>query len=519
MALVKLPSGGYGIPFHPFTGIDLRSDPKYRKAGKFHSTFNFVPYKRGALAKRKGTTILNSVAWTNVTKVPFGMRFYPTGGTAKKLVYVNKAAGDEIGQVHDTTGAYTALTGLPALTANKRANACTFGETQAAYFGNDANGIIKSTDGVAGAALTGTHIPAACYMANTPYYDRLVAFHGKRVPYTRTNLDNDWSDPTTGNPQYVWVNHPEDISAVFTPGPYKSDAGYISKLYICTPTSTWVKHLDFGDNLGPVQIHDTAGISNVNTVASIDKGAIGMGTETVWAFPLDGLPVDIGQDLGDTIKNLSFANKLLCGAAYHDGFYKLFGPFSGTSTTWEYWADVRGLLGSGSRYPVEWYGPMARLDFNIRSMFSQVQSPDTGELFALSGSEGRIYATEAAAFVDGSGDGSIIAPYVEVYDYKLPGLSEVGVNGIMVGAEQTRLRESFTMVLLGNGASFNITSTALVDCVGGMQPEYIVTTIRPSSDRQRARSVYLKLTENMLSTPLAFTLKELWLLVQPFGRL
>ena len=529
---MRLSSGGESIPFHPFTGIDLRNDPMYRKKGKVSQTLNLVAHTRGVLSPRNGTIALNAVAWTDVTAVPFGLRFYPTGGTRKKLVYVNKAAGDEIGRVDDTTGAYTALTGLPVLAANKRANAVVFGEVSAAYFANDTNGIIKTTDGIAGAALTGTQIPAACYIAHTPYYDRLIAFHGKRVLYSRTNLDTNWSDPVSGIAQFVWINHPENITAVFTPGPYKSDSGYIGKLYICTPTSTWVQHLDFGSGQ-LVQIHDTAGVAAPRTLVTTDKGAIGLGTDTVWLFPLDGLPVDIGQDLGTLYPRR--ADKTKSCAAYHEGFYKLclyVGSFA-LNPVHEYWADLRGVLGSGTRYPVQWYGPMIRgywiypptNDLIFSCLFTQPQSPDSGELFACSGINGKFYQETFSATDDGRIFTNDVKCEVTIDKYQHPRFEAFGINGVTVGMEQTVATKEISASFLvdSNRIKFGESRTATRVSSPGSVPEYIKTVIRPTTVRLKgdSTSVTVSFTNTAANSDVyrSLSLLDLSLLIQPFGRI
>ena len=293
----RLAEGGVAIMASPFLGLDLRNDPKAVRPGSVLLSQNFVPYNAQIFSKRKGTTFRNAVVWTDVLRASWATRYYVSSSVRKTIVAANKAAGDVIGQVDDATGDFTALTGMPGVAAYTRWRGWVAWEVPKRYLGNNTGteGILVTDDGVTVTQLAGTDIPAKGFPAG-PYFDRLLCFTGKRVYYSRTNLFTDWTDPTTSNPQYLLLIGDEEIEAVFLPGPDRTEVGYNGRLYICTPTSTWVHQRDFDGSAGEPnssfsKIHERAGVAGFNTVAWTDHGCVGMGVDNIWFFPVNGLPV------------------------------------------------------------------------------------------------------------------------------------------------------------------------------------------------------------------------------------
>jgi hypothetical protein len=403
----------------PWTGLDLRNDPKALRPGSVLLSQKFIPYVSQIFQKRRGSVFVNATPWAGVTGVPFAKRFYLNATSGKTIVAVRKAAVDEIGVVTDATGVYTALTGLPALAAGQTWRGAVAGEVTGLYLGNNhgTDGILVTLDGISIANVTGTGIPAKGFPAG-PYFDRLLCYTGKRVYYSRTNLFTDWTNPTTSSPQYLFVDESEDIEAVFTPGPDKTEVGYNGRLYICTPTSTWVHQRDF-DGSGGVpssafsKIHERAGVAGADTLAWTDHGCIGMGVDNVWFFPIDGLPVPIGYEIEPVIKAVPAAYRNRCRGIFYRGFYILAYVRPGmTYADRELWCDLRafqpayaawrsGIDSPAASQGIQWHGPMVRDQLSIGCLMGQTQVPDQNELFAFSATEGRMLQWETEIYSDG----------------------------------------------------------------------------------------------------------------------
>jgi hypothetical protein len=415
----KLAEGGYAVMSSPWVGLDLRADPKQARPGSLLLSQNFVPYSSQVFSKRKGTLHVNASPWADVLSVPWATRFYLGSGAKKTVVAVTKAAGDVLGQVDDTTGAFTALTGMPAVGASQRWSGTVAGEVPTLYMADNysTNGILYTTDGVAVAQLAGTGIPAKGFMAE-PYFDRLLCYTGKRVYYSRTNLYTNWTNPDSGNSQYLLVMGDEDIEAVFMPGPMDTEVGYGGRLYVCTPTSTWVHLRDFDGSDGSpnsafTKIHERAGIAGFKTIAWTDQGCVGMGTNNIWWFPITGLPQPIGYEVESIIEAIPSAYRSLCSAIFWKGFYILSYVRPGmTYPDRELWCDMRtfqpayaayrsGLDTPAAAQGIVWHGPMVREGIGIGSFVLRSQVPDEGELYAYGAAEGRAMQLETDIYTDG----------------------------------------------------------------------------------------------------------------------
>ena len=463
--------------------------------------------------------------------VPFALRYYKDSTSRFKLACVQKDAGDEIGVVDDTTGAFTALTGMPSVGGNKRWRGVVAGEQPAAYFGNNysSDGILVTSDGVNIAKLTGTQIPDHGFVGG-PYFDRLLSWEGKGLSYSRNNDPTNWSNPDTGNQMWLFVNHAEDIEAVFTPGPAKTDVGFLGKLYVCTPTSTWVHQLDFDQSGGATStrftcIHERAGVSSFNTVAWTDRGAVGMGVDDVWIFPLDGLPVPIGGEIVDIIKAIPSAYRTLCSATFRDGFYMLTYVRPGQTTPdREVWADLRAFTISGTAKYITWWGPMVRENIKIGCWMPQTQQPDERELFAFAADEGRCMQCEADVFTDNSEPMKSIAETVDLGEGSPTRKIGAGVIlGIYVSDnDSVILSGSYDEGGAGATKTVSISSTAPrfdvatwdTATFGGAL--YSLKNVRWGVPRPCGSKVRLTVTH---SSAQAVAIKELWPVFHPMGRI
>jgi len=440
------------------------------------------------------------------------------------LAYVNKASGDQIGQVEESTGAFIPLGGLPALSANKRCRGTVFGEMVAAYFGNDADGILVTRDGETIDQLVGTQIPTACYVGG-PFFDRLLAWHGKRLFYTRTNVDNDFSDPTTGNQQYILVNHSEDISVAFTPGPDRTEVGFMGKLYVCTPTSTWAKLGDFGTGTF-TKIHETAGISAPNTLAWTDRGAVGLGIDDVWIFPLDGLPVAIGGAIKPILEDIPKAYRERCAGVFRRGFYYLSLVRPGqTNPDVEYVCDLRNFNANKSDQGIYWIGPIVRgtSGKGIACYVYQSQTPDEQELLGFGASEGRVTLLEdEGTYLD---YGEAMTSILESPDLDGGTPTVKGFPGCLVGAYTSGADQVTIECLVNEAISGGEVTARFGEATGYFDESYfdesyfasteyaLVTKLflqRPTGSKGRLRVTHTSNQE--------LSIKELYLRVEPFGR-
>ncbi len=529
----KLASGGVAFDSNPFVGVDLRADPKYVRPGTLLTAQNWLPYQTGVASKRKGTTFLNATAWASVNRIPFALRYYVNSSTRYKLACANLNAGDAIYSVNDATGALTALTGMPAVGANKLWRGAIWGESPAAYFGNGnaGDGILKTSNGTSIAALTGTQIPTEGHVGG-PYFDRGLAWYQKRLYYTRANNFTDWSNPDTGNKMYMFVQHPEDISAVFSPGPDRSDVQY-RRLFICTPTSTWLHLQDFDQGVGTPTatfgtIHETAGVASFNTVAWTDRGAIGMGVDNVWLFPFSGAPIPIGYEIQSAIRAIPAAYRTRCSATYWNGFYILSYVRNGqTSPDREYWADLRQFVESSIYSPVvnngiTWHGPMIRANIGLGCFMVQSQNPDENELFAFGAAEGRCMQLETDVYTDNL---VTMTSILETADLGLA-VGTKTVEGYIIGTyivesdsllveasvDEGRSVASQTISLTASGARFD-TAVFGTDTWAGA---FYDINEGHFDDRPEGNKVRLKVTH---TNPQAIAIKELSAVMHLFGRI
>lgn len=529
----KLASGGTAFDAHPFLGVDLRADPKYIRPGTLLTEQNFVPYQTGIAAKRKGTAFLNATAWANINRVRFGLRYYVNSSTRYKLACLNRDAGDQIARVNDASGEITVLTGMPSVGANTLWRGAVLGESPAAYFGNGnaGDGILTTSNGTSIAALTGTQIPTEGHVGG-PYFDRMLCWYQKRLLYSRANNFTNWSNPDTGNSMYIFVQHPEDITAAFQPGPDRSDVAY-RRLYICTPTSTFIHLQDFDQGQGtPVatfgNIHETCGIASFNTLAWTDRGAIGMGVDNVWLFPFAGPPIPIGYEIQSAIRAIPAAYRSRCCATYWNGFYILSYVRAGqTSPDREYWADLRQFVESSIYSPVvnngiTWHGPMIRSSFGLGCFMVQSQNPDENELFAFGAAEGRCMQLETDIYTDG---GAQMVSVLETSDLGLAVGSKT-VEGYIVGTyitdtdsiqveasvDEGRSVATQTVTLTASGARFD-TAVFGTDTWGGA---FYDINEGHFDDRPEGNKVRLKLTHTL---PQAIAIKELSAVMHLFGRI
>lgn len=400
-----------------------------------------------------------------------------------------------------------------------------FGESPTAYFGNDADGIIMVRFGSEASQLTGTQIPAKCYVGG-PFYDRLLGWHGKRLYYTRTNIPDDFSDPDTGNQQYLLVQHPEDITIAFTPGPDRTEIGFMGKLYVCTPTSTWIKNQDFGSGY-LTKIHETAGVAAMNSVAWTDRGAVGLGINDVWLFPIDGSPIAIGGQIKPVLEDIPSAQLHRCSGVFRNGFYQLSITQAGQGDpNIEYWCDLRAYNANRGDKGIYWIGPIIRGSSGkgIECFLYQSQAPDALELMAFSSQDGRMVRCEDdTTYLD---YGETMTSILETADINGGTPMAKAFTGLVAGfyvsehdlvTAETIIDDtlSSTVHSLSIGAESAKWDEAIWDLSAFAGPHYYLVPKlfinRPAGSTGRLRLTQIADQE--------FSLKELYLTVEPFGRI
>ena len=190
-----------------FRGVSRLSDQQSISRRQLWNAQNLWAPNRGIAETRPGS------ARFNASEVSGGkgrniIRYYPSGGTARKIAAFNIAAADALYYGVDATGVLTEITGATALSANKQWLFSIF--QGVLYAGNATEVIQKSSNGTTRADIGGSPAPPVAYPG--PVYRSRLTFFGnsttpKRFYYTDTFTENTPAD------NYVTIEHPEDISA------------------------------------------------------------------------------------------------------------------------------------------------------------------------------------------------------------------------------------------------------------------------------------------------------------------
>ncbi|MFH2074222.1 MAG: hypothetical protein ABIJ57_02570, partial [Pseudomonadota bacterium] len=353
---------------------------------------NFYPNARGIAEVRLGSTRYNSAAYTNASRGRAIIRYYPAGGTKRKIAALNVTTNDIIVYGNDSDNTLNAITGGTALTANKDF----FFEVYQAglYSGNATEYIQKTTNGTTKADVT--TLPKG--YPGPVYRNRLLVWGVtgalKRVYYTDT-----FAETCDILNQYRTIEHPEDVSGVAVFG-RDEDRGVFGDLAIFTPTSTWIQKGDFGmllDGSDPFdRATDRLGCPSPHSLVDTPYGLIGMGYDgsldlVVFMIPVGGnRPIIISEPIR-TIEAPPAGYRNLASAVFYKGFYRLsFVPSGATTPTREWWADLRGFRTDGKvdNLGIDWWGPMAGRA--IGGYAVQADTGDANELIAVDGAAGYI---------------------------------------------------------------------------------------------------------------------------------
>lgn len=379
-----------------FRGVNRREDRQGISRRELYDATNFFPATRGIAETRLGSARFNG------TEVSGGIgraiaRYYPVGGTRRKIAAFNIAGGDALYYGTDATGAMTEMTGPTALTANKQ---WLFAEFQGNFYAGNATEVIqKSTNGTTRTDIGGSPALFIGYPAG-PYRSRLLAFGNpttpKRIAYTDTFTENAPAD------NYIAIEHHEDPAAVHVFG-RDEDKGVFGDLAIFTPTSTWIVRGDFKDLAGGYSLEAVEGrLGTLSPLSFTDTpyGLIGLGYDgstdiVVIMIPHGGSRPIIISDQIRSIESLPRAYRNLANAVYFNGFYRLsFVPSGQTVPNREWWADLRYMDGRARDLNIGWWGPMTGR--NIGVMAVQLGSGDANELIAVDSNGGFINTLDGA---------------------------------------------------------------------------------------------------------------------------
>lgn len=379
-----------------FRGVSRLGDQQSISRRQLWQAQNFWAPGRGVAETRPGSARFNS------SEISGGkgrniVRYYPSGGTARKIAAFNLAGGDKLYYGTDATGALSEITGATSLSANKQWLFSQFSGNF--YAGNATEAIQKSANGTTRADIGGSPVPPVAYPG--PVYRSRLCFFGnanfpKRWYYTDTFTENVPAD------SYVVIEHPEDISAGAVYG-RDDDQGVFGDLAIFTPSSTWIVRGDFKDIAGGYSLEratDRLGCPSPLSLVDTPYGLAGLGYDATTDLVAFMIPVGYGRPviISDAIRNVETIPRQyrnLANAVYIDGWYRLsFVPSGGTVPNKEWWADLRGYSPNRPDFGIEWWGPMNGR--NIGAAMVQTEGSDANELIAVDANAGYVNTLDPA---------------------------------------------------------------------------------------------------------------------------
>lgn len=444
-----------------FRGVNRLGDQQSISRRQLWQAQNLWAPGRGIAETRLGAARFNS------SEISGGKgrniaRYYPAGGTARKIAAFNIAAGDTLYYGTDATGALTEITGATALSANKQ---WLFSIFQGVFYAGNATEVVqKSSNGTTRSDIGGSPAPPLGYPG--PVYRSRLTFFGqaaspKRFYYTDTFSENVPAD------NYVVIEHPEDISAAAVYG-RDDDQGVFGDLAIFTPSSTWIVRSDFKDIAGGYsldRVTDRLGCPSPLALVDTPYGLFGLGYDATTDFVAFMIPVGYGRPVvvSDAIRNLETmprAYRNLASAIFIDGWVRIsFVPSGQTVPTKEWWADLRGFNPNKPDYGIEWWGPMTGR--NIGATMVQSEASDANELIAVDANAGYVNTLDGAGVWKDFG-----TAYTAILETKaLDGGDPIYMKtlaGFLLGAKPTTDENVSTRSIIDEGASV-ITETVEMD--------------------------------------------------------
>ena len=435
-----------------FRGVNRVGDQQSISRRELWQAQNFWAPGRGVAETRLGSARFNS------SEVSGGVgrniaRYYPSGGTARKIAAFNIAGGDKLYYGTDATGVLSEITGATALSATKQWLFSQFSGNF--YAGNATEAIQKSANGTTRADIGGSPAPPVAYPG--PVYRSRLTFFGeaanpKRLWYTDTFTENVPAD------SYIFIEHPEDISAAAVFG-RDDDQGVFGDLAIFTPSSTWIIRSDFKDIAGGYSLDratDRLGCPSPLSLVDTPYGLVGLGYDATGDLVVFMIPVGYGRPvvISDRIRNIETLPRQyrnLANAIFIDGWYRLsFVPSGGTVPNKEWWADLRGYNSNKPDYGVEWWGPMNGR--NIGAMMVQSEGSDANELIAVDANAGYVNTLDPAAVWQDFG-----TAYTAILETKaLDGGDPIYMKtmaGFILGAKPTADENVSTRAVVDEGAA------------------------------------------------------------------
>ncbi len=308
------------------------------------------------------------------------------------------AAGTNVSAMNDTDGTWTVIRGTQ--TFDTPTNVVTWGSLNKMYVSNGVDVPFEIDN-----TLTATDLSAApdLTLILIPYRDRLLSCDRTNPSYIQWCGAAYDTSTWTSTSDAIRVPGPGSIEVMSNHSISNTSTGYDAQIFVAKPTSCYLfsgSNLDtasdtFNVRLDPIGGPTQVGCVSPNTVRNTPKGTIFLGSDgQVYLLPFGSAQVvAIGhkiqsqrRDAINGTESIPFTYLHKAAAIYHDGFYKLTFPISGsTFNSIQYWLDV-DRLGEDQdevRHFGPWYGPMTGMNISIFCL--QNGSSDDGRLLGGEG--------------------------------------------------------------------------------------------------------------------------------------
>ena len=333
-----------------------------------------------------------------------GHRFYYQTTSKARLAVWNK----HLFSVSDTGGLTTLTNGL---TADKDGHFETWSITDAAYYCNEADGLVKVDNTLTLTTVTGTNIPSTPKMAK-PFLDRLFAIQDAVVVASNPRVDTVFATTGSSWSAYRPVGSGGRPTALHLHSLTGQQGDPLAELLIFQAGSvTALTGSDFGDDVtqanppngwdARLRLLDpsigTESPYSITTVPGLGTFWFTQHNNVAWLPFNEATPRLIGDRLvslnrtdvnGIQLVNTTSRKQVVM--FYHDRYLKLCIPVNATYANVQYWLDVRSLQNdlNGQQSPQRgfvWYGPM--LGQNIGRAWVEDRNGDPEDLMVLEGDQ------------------------------------------------------------------------------------------------------------------------------------
>ncbi len=368
-------------------GIDLWDSLENMHDGEAVITQNMI-YRKG-IQSRFGNALHFGIEVSTPNPIVGLHRFY-YDVNEKTLI---AASGTNVSSMNDTDGTWTVIRATQ--TFDTPTNMVTWGSLNKMYVSNGVD-IAFSIDN----ALADTDLSAAPDLTwmLLPYRDRLLSIDRTNPSYIQWCGAAYDTTTWTSTADAIRVPGPGAIEVIANHSISNTSTGYDAQVFVAKPTSCYLfsgTNLDpasdtFNVRLDPIGGPTAVGCVSPNTVRNTPKGTIFLGSDAqVYILPFGSAQVvAIGHKIQSQrrtttigLESAPFSSISKAAAIYHDGFYKLTFPVSGSSfNSVQYWLDVDRLGQDDDevKHFGPWYGPMTGMNISIFCL--QNGSTDDGQL-------------------------------------------------------------------------------------------------------------------------------------------